>query len=185
MNRYGTVTQANAEYTGGNIYRYTAKTSLGLYMIGDSEWDCIYLVDSDPNATEDSWYSEWMDEHQVGDELENDEYYKALREMLTWIIENEPDGNYAVNEIEDNLADEMKAWKGEEEDGTTDRLVSKEEFLEIYNAALTLMFNDIDNSLIYGKDVTIHWNGIYCNCGDGATAYNHIIQGIQDVIDEE
>ena len=63
-----------------------------------------------------------------------------------------------------------------------DRKVSMTEFLEIYNRALEE--EDLTESGIYGKDVTIHWNGIYCNVGDGATAYNYIISSIEDVIEE-
>ena len=71
----------------------------------------------------------------------------------------------------------------------TDRKVSMTEFLKIYNKALGEMFENNDNddyedNKIYGHDVTIHWNGIYCNVGDGATAYNHIISNIESVLEE-
>ena len=63
-----------------------------------------------------------------------------------------------------------------------DKQVTMKEFLEIYNKALAE--DDYYKSGIYGKDVTIHWNGIYCNVGDGATAYNHIICGLEDAMTE-
>ncbi len=68
--------------------------------------------------------------------------------------------------------------------------VSRQDFVDIYSAAVGEMFEkmdedeDIDDSPIYGKDVTVHWNGIYCNCEDGATVYNHLIPGIEGVISE-
>ena len=37
---------------------------------------------------------------------------------------------------------------------------------------------------IYGYDVTVHWHGMYCNCGDGATPSNHIFPAIE-ACDEE
>ena len=65
--------------------------------------------------------------------------------------------------------------------------VSKLDFIAIYNDALNEMFNnpDEDENDIYGYDITIHWHGIYCNCGDGATAYNHIITAIENVYNED
>ena len=39
--------------------------------------------------------------------------------------------------------------------------------------------------LVYGKNVTVHWNGFYCDCVDGAVAYNNIITSITSVDDEE
>ena len=74
----------------------------------------------------------------------------------------------------------------------TPQRVTKKEFLELYDAALTMLeyYNGTDErerfNHIYGHDydVTIHWNGFYCNCGDGATAWNHIISNIQGIIDE-
>ena len=43
---------------------------------------------------------------------------------------------------------------------------------------------DIEKYGIYGHDFTIHWNGIYCNVGDGATPANHIIPAIEDCSEE-
>lgn len=60
--------------------------------------------------------------------------------------------------------------------------VSMTDFLRIYNNALAE--DDYTKNGIYGKDVTIHWNGWYCSVGDGATAYNNIISNIESVIEE-
>ena len=80
---------------------------------------------------------------------------------------------------------------------TNDMRVSKADFLAIYEKALDKLHSimegekatdktpdDVDND-IYGHDITVHWHGIYCNCGDGATPYNHIIPGIEGVNDED
>ena len=74
--------------------------------------------------------------------------------------------------------------------------VPKKDFLEMYQKALDTMFDIMDKTTgdetpddipndIYGHDITVHWHGIYCNCGDGATPSNHIIPGIEGVLDED
>ena len=70
--------------------------------------------------------------------------------------------------------------------------VSRIDFVAIYNQALEEMFDNFekDNSDetpndIYGYDITIHWHGIYCNCGDGATPSNIIIPAIEEVDNED
>lgn len=70
-----------------------------------------------------------------------------------------------------------------------ERKVTREEFLRIYEEALDNMFSSDEDDAgekygIYGKDITIHWNGIYCSVSDGATAYNHIITAIEDAMSE-
>ena len=59
------IVKANAEYTGGGIYRFTAQLNDKRYVVGNSEWDGLYIVDEDPDATEESWYNEWFDKHVV------------------------------------------------------------------------------------------------------------------------
>lgn len=65
----------------------------------------------------------------------------------------------------------------------------KTDFLEMYDKELEKMANadevSEEASLIYYHDVEVHWAGFYCNCGDGAVAYNHIISGIEGVLDED
>lgn len=76
--------------------------------------------------------------------------------------------------------------------GKKEQEVTRKEFLKLYDAALEMLkyWNGTDEkerfNHIYGHDydVTIHWNGVYCNCSDGATAWNHIVSNIADVIDE-
>ena len=70
--------------------------------------------------------------------------------------------------------------------------VGKKDFLAIYHKALNEMFDNVEKpnydelpNDIYGHDITVHWHGIYCNCGDGAVASNNIISGIEGVLDED
>lgn len=76
--------------------------------------------------------------------------------------------------------------------GAADVRVSKADFLAIYQKALDDFFdkmeepnsNELPND-IDGYDITVHWHGIYCNCGNGATPTNNIIPGIEDVLSED
>lgn len=61
-----------------------------------------------------------------------------------------------------------------------DKLVTRKKFLRKYSKEL----GKDNKGKIYGHDVTIHWNGMFCTAGDGATAYNHIIAGLEDAMTE-
>lgn len=104
---------------------------------------------------------------------------KAPRRSI--VYENYFDLTDAMNEFR-NTFDGYRMTKAEYIERRSDKKVSMTEFLRIYDQALNA--DDRTESGIYGEDVTIHWNGIYCNVGDGATAYNHIISNIESVIDE-
>lgn len=78
----------------------------------------------------------------------------------------------------------------------TDTRVSKLDFITIYNKALNEFFDIMENNTgdetpdeidnkIYGHDFTVHWHGIYCNCGDGAAPSNYIIPAIEGICDED
>lgn len=74
-----------------------------------------------------------------------------------------------------------------------DVLVPRKDFIEIYNKCVSRMFEENERGIgdgpyekrIYGNDMTIHWNGMYCNCGSGAIIANEIIPGIEGVEDDE
>ena len=70
--------------------------------------------------------------------------------------------------------------------------VGKKDFLVIYRKALDEMFDSMEKpnfdelpNDIYGHDITVHWHGIYCNCGDGAVVCNNLIPAIEDVLSED
>lgn len=68
--------------------------------------------------------------------------------------------------------------------------VTRREFLDIYGEAEDYVMDDLtgefrEDTPIYGKNVTVHWAGIYCDCSDGAVAYNGIVSGIKGVIEED
>ena len=79
-----------------------------------------------------------------------------------------------------------------ENHGSHDVRVSKTDFLDMYQKALDVFFDNMEKpncdelpNDIYGKDFTVHWNGIYCNCSDGAVVSNNLIPGIEGVLDED
>lgn len=63
---------------------------------------------------------------------------------------------------------------------TPDVVVSRKDFVEMYNDAVTDMLNKAtdESNDIYGYEVTVHWHGICCDCGDGAEVSNYIIPAI-------
>ena len=63
--------------------------------------------------------------------------------------------------------------------------VTRQEFLDIYNIAMDYPDDGYSLQENYEHNVEVHWHGIYCDCGDGATAWNHIISQIESVIDED
>ena len=71
--------------------------------------------------------------------------------------------------------------KREDEPETGETLVSLNTFLSLYNSCFK---NDSVEDDIYNHDVFVSWHGFRCNCQDGATACNYIIDGVEHVADE-
>ena len=72
---------------------------------------------------------------------------------------------------------------------TGDKLISRKDFTEFYDYMVEQMDLVEDENkqpiAIYGNDVTVHWHGLQCNCTDGALAFNHIIEGIKGLEEED
>lgn len=92
------IVKANACYTGGGIYVFYAEYSDGLFGMTSSEDENIYIVDEYPDI-ETAWYPEWMEEH-MKEIISGKAFSKAYKDLLKWIIKNEPDGNYQAGELE-------------------------------------------------------------------------------------
>lgn len=93
------VKTANACYTGGSIYVFYGELENGNYFMFDSFYEFIEVFDTEIDL-EESFYSEWMDEHRVTT-LTGEEAFKLCEAALNWIISNRPDGNYSVEDIEE------------------------------------------------------------------------------------
>ncbi len=61
--------------------------------------------------------------------------------------------------------------------------LKRQTFLDVYDHCFLRENGSEDD--IYGHDVYVYWHGFFCNCSDGATAYNNIIEGIKGCIDED
>lgn len=101
----------NPEYTGGNIYVFTGEVD-DVYFMADTSFYDVRLLDANPLEHEDEerfgfpeWQcADWQEEHLVRD-LEPHEAVEFLKEMLAWVIENKPSGNYAMDDMEWFAAD--------------------------------------------------------------------------------
>lgn len=102
-------------YTGGSIYVYTGKLKDGNYFIADDGWMeddyrafSIRIVNADPDNVDDpnqddiAMFPEWQEEHLVKD-LEGKEAKQFTKQILEWIINNKPKGNYQVGDMQDIL----------------------------------------------------------------------------------
>ena len=106
---------ATPNYTGGSIYVYTGKLKDGNYFIADDGWMeddyrafSIRIVNADPDNVDDpnqddiAMFPEWQEEHLVKD-LEGKEAKQFTKQILEWIINNKPKGNYQVGDMQDIL----------------------------------------------------------------------------------
>ena len=100
-------------YTGGNVYVFTGKLKNGNYFLADDTFTPFdtRILDIDPNTTikdENGIEVTLMDDvslqdkHLVKDLDENDAKEFTLN-LVKWIEENKPDGNYQVDEIKATL----------------------------------------------------------------------------------
>lgn len=90
------------EYTGGGVYLFTGKCN-GEYFLADSDYFDVTFIDADPDdfEFEDLWESDFFDTHMITyinpDSKDSTMFFK---QMCRWIIDNRPQGNYAIEDIE-------------------------------------------------------------------------------------
>ena len=95
------IKNAMATYTGGGIYIYYGQLVDGTFFrTGDCE-DFIEICNAD-TSKEDADYCEFYEVHRVKT-LNGEEYKVFWNEMLLWIIENKPEGNYQTYELEKRM----------------------------------------------------------------------------------
>ena len=98
------IKNATACYTGGNLYIYYGQLENGLYFRAYDDWDFIEICDTD-TSTEDADYYEFYVEHSV-ETIAGDKYKAFWNEMLLWIIQNEPNGNYDSYDLERRMIEQ-------------------------------------------------------------------------------
>jgi len=104
-----TIEYAIPIYTGGGIYVYIGKLNDENYFIAeDSIFNknmpsfSIRIVNKNPEEEDDFWNTEWQEEHLVKDMTDGETETKELtKQILDWVIKNQPDGNYDLGDIED------------------------------------------------------------------------------------
>ena len=89
---------ANACYTGGGIYIYYGELENGNFFRTCDDWESVEFCDAD-TSTEEADYYEFYEAHTI-ESIDGDAYISFWNDMLMWIINNKPDGNYSVVELE-------------------------------------------------------------------------------------
>ena len=109
------------EYTGGGIYLFTGKLTDGNFFMADTANYDVRVLTEDPNEptgmdalgiTERNIDSvEWQEEHLVKD-LTPDEAVEFFKEMLKWVEDNDPSGNYLGSDM-DYFKKELETLHGD------------------------------------------------------------------------
>ena len=102
------IIKATATYTGGGIYIYTGQLENGDYFMTNDDlisyMAYVEFFNADPyEEFEDACNEIWQSEHHIG-EYSDRKAYEFTKEILNWIIQQRPEGNYSVNEIESRLS---------------------------------------------------------------------------------
>lgn len=154
-------------YTGGGIYVYTGKLKDGNYFIADdtyfgkegdtfSPFD-IRVVDTDPDKVytdedgyeytllDDTYYQE---QHFVED-IEEDNAKEFTKMILQWVIDNKPEGNYQIGEMQEYLDivldnDTVEENLNEANNKINLEPLSNDLYKELVNIA-ELYYEDLDN----------------------------------------
>ena len=154
-------------YTGGGIYVYTGRFKNGNYFIADdtyfgkegntfSPFD-IRVVDIDPDKVytdeegleytllDDMVYQE---QHLVED-IEDDNAKEVTKMILQWIIDNKPEGNYQIGEMQEYLdivldKDTVEEKLNEANNKINLEPLSDDLYKELVNIA-ELYYEDLDN----------------------------------------
>lgn len=109
------------EYTGGGIYVFTGKLADGNFFMADTANYDVRILTEDPNEPtgEDCLgiiernidSVEWQEEHLIKD-LVPDEAVAFFKEMLKWVEDHKPDGNYIGADM-DYFKNELETLKGD------------------------------------------------------------------------
>ena len=188
-----TIKTATADYTGGGIYIYYGELENGLYFRTADEWQSISICDAD-TSTEDADYSEFFELHQI-DELQNEDYKRFFNNMLVWINNNRPSGNYNIGELEQrvilNEPQQTTREQIEELENKLRKLKRIDELESFLNHMQTtfnnLMGDDCTSETVdrfYNMPFTISFNGKTIRIDNGADAFQEIESTIERELDE-
>ena len=86
-------------YTGGGIYSFIGELTNHTFFLADN-WD-VRILTEDPRIDEyESFFPEWQEERLVAD-LTGMASAEFLKEVIRWIKENEPEGNYLMSDMDE------------------------------------------------------------------------------------
>ena len=99
-------------YTGGNIYCFLGQLDSKRWFFASSADYDVRIINADPwleENEEDVWQPDWQDEHLIED-LNPNQALIFFTDMLKWISENQPRGNYSQSEL-DECSQEVEELK--------------------------------------------------------------------------
>lgn len=101
-------------YTGGNIYCFLGQIDDHTWFFAsDADYDVVILnadpwLAIDPDSGEQlCWFPDWQEEHLI-EYLDEQGSIDFFKDMLNWVKENEPDGNYLMSELEFDMEEVAK-----------------------------------------------------------------------------
>ncbi len=86
-----------------------------------------------------------------------------------------------LKELKQALLEATRKHNGKQKDVH----LTRQTFLDVYDHCFLRDDEEEFEKDMYGHDVHVHWHGFWCNCSDGATACNNIIEGIRGCIEED
>lgn len=111
-------------YTGGGVYVAYGQLESGEYFVASDDMYDVRFLNADPTekvmVEVYGWYVsddvEWQEQHLIRDIDDETECLDFWDAMLTWIEENKPDGNYALEDVAHDKAEicelrEKKNWR--------------------------------------------------------------------------
>ena len=103
-------------YTGGGIYVAYGKMTDGRYFVASDDCYDVRFLDADPlRSAYPEFYGydtdipcgdiiEWQEAHVVADISNESDSLEFWDEMLAWVEQNKPDGNYALDDVSQDRA---------------------------------------------------------------------------------
>lgn len=186
-------------YNGRDGYSYKRNNHLydlleGMSLNGTTSSDICFVIELD----EDGCYKDLKTWFCLGIKGSNN-YPQELLKICDEVIDDTPTDEEIITDLKEERKELNEKIRDMEKEinelraalliatrnsgnATTGGIkLKRKTFYDLYNCGVGDELMDD----IYGYDVYVNWHGMYCNCGDGATAANNIIEGIRDCLEED